>query len=220
MSTRARNATRKLVGRKTRSTAGILLVLVVAVFLTGCGGDDGAERSAQDATKADMLPAGYAAASADTSPAEMPGDATVEAPQDVASDGSWSEAQDPARDLTQDTARDAAQGAPDMEPGATATGQPAADWPAEPASTATPTTERDLGPYWLHLGSFRETANAQRRLDEVAAAGVSVILTVATVDGVTYHRVCVPNLKDMDAAYDLGERLRRELGLKYLVWKD
>ena len=220
MSTSARNAIRNLAGQKMGGAAGILLLLVVTVMLTGCGGDDDAERSTQGATKADMLPAGYATTSADTSPTEVPGDVVVETPVDVAGEGSFGAAQNSASDLSQDTASGAAQGTPDREPVATATGQPAAQWPSEPASTASPTTERDLGPYWLHLGSFRETANAQRRLDEVAGVGVSAILTVATVDGVTYHRVCVPNLKDMDAAYDLGERLRRELGLKYLVWKD
>ena len=220
MSASARNATRNLVGRKMGGSAGILLLLVVTVLLPGCGGDDGAERSAQGGTKADMLPAGYATASVDTSPAEVPDDATVAALVDAASDGSFGAAQEPASDQSQDTERGTTQSAPDMEPAATATGRPAADWPSEPASTASPTTERDIGPYWLHLGSFREMANAQRRLDEVTAAGVPAILTVAIVDGVTYHRVCVPNLPDMDAAYDLGERLRRELGLKYLVWKD
>ncbi|MCB1184524.1 SPOR domain-containing protein, partial [bacterium] len=50
--------------------------------------------------------------------------------------------------------------------------------------------------------------------------GYAPVMEVATLGGQTYHRVVLPGLADRAAAERLGERLRAELGITYLIRRD
>lgn len=102
--------------------------------------------------------------------------------------------------------------------------RPAPASPAPRPSTAEPVPfaagTRDLGPYCLQVGAFRNPAYAEERYLSLATRGLHAVIETATVDGVLYHRVCVPNLPDRSAARRLGDTLAAEHGFAYLIRKE
>jgi cell division protein FtsN len=100
------------------------------------------------------------------------------------------------------------------------TDRAAAPSPRGDVPHATTTAAESLGPYCLQLGSFRNPAYAEQRLARLSDSGVHAVIEVATVEGITYHRVCVPNLPDLAAAQRLGDTLYSEYGFAYLVRKE
>jgi cell division protein FtsN len=184
-----------------------VLACVLAVTTAGCGGGD--DESAQTAS-----------AESDsrwTAPVPAVAGDTLAVATDSLSGGSAviADPSDPARQTAA------------VPPGAETT--PAPDDAGPVAKTAPPggvtgpramTAPVDLGPYCLQVGSFRRTLNAERRLARLAESGVNAFIEVATVGGLRYHRVCVPNLPDQAAARRLGDTLYAEYGFAYLIRKE
>lgn len=183
---------RDLCGRPRRlpCATAALLLLGLGLVVAGCGGGD--EERAQPATdhSSDQWSAPLPAAVVDT---------PLVAEADSAAAGGYGE-------------------------------QPAAIPPAEPpAAAAAPAAAEpvrvvagadDLGPYCLQVGSFRQVANADQRLARLSESGVHAVIETATVGGMRYHRVCVPNLPDQTAARRLGDTLYAEYGFAYLIRKE
>jgi len=115
-----------------------------------------------------------------------------------------------------------------QEPVSTGTAPPQ---PEPPAARQTPAdseklppsagrTRSDfLGPYCLQMGSFKSRNRAEQLAVELRNAGYAVEIVEATVGGILYHRVYLPNLPTRSDAEQLGERLKRSHGHDYLVRK-
>ena len=178
--------------------AAALLLLGLGLVVVGCGGGD--EERAQPATdhSSDQWSAPLPAAVIDTS--------LVAETDSAAADGSGEQ---PAEIPPAEPPAAAAVPAGAAQP------PPAAAEPVRVVAGAD-----DLGPYCLQVGSFRQVANAERRLARLSESGVHAVIETATVGGRRYHRVCVPNLPDQTAARRLGDTLYAEYGFAYLIRKE
>jgi len=106
--------------------------------------------------------------------------------------------------------------APTVPPASQPASPPA---PSPPPKVAAPAAA-GYGPYCLQVGSFRQRERAERRLTELAPAGLHLKIVEATVSGQRYWRVYVPNLETRSDATRLGERLKERFGFDYLVRKE
>lgn len=120
------------------------------------------------------------------------------------------------------TALDAA--APAAEPAAeTAAPQTIAPAGEQPRRTEPPRTTDVArkpapgGAFSLQLGSFRSLDNARRLVGRVEALGYAPVLESVVIGGETHHRVVLRGLPDRAEAAAVGERLRSELGITYLI---
>lgn len=74
------------------------------------------------------------------------------------------------------------------------------------------------GPYQVWLGSFQSRDNAQRRVRELAGAGVQAeIIPVDTPNAGQVFRVRVGFFRDVNAARHFGDAMQRELDIQYWV---
>ncbi len=73
------------------------------------------------------------------------------------------------------------------------------------------------GTYSLQLGSFRSAENARAEAERIAALGHAPVVEVASLGGQTYHRVVLRGLADRNEAERLGENIRSQLGITYLI---
>ena len=73
------------------------------------------------------------------------------------------------------------------------------------------------GTYSLQLGSFTNLGNARLQADRIKALGYSPVIEETVLAGETYHRVMLPKVGDMAEASRLGELIRSELDIAYLV---
>jgi cell division septation protein DedD len=102
------------------------------------------------------------------------------------------------------------------EPAVTGT-KPQAGQSRSATAGGLPAAASDYGPYCLQLGSFRHLQAAQKLAGELAAANLQAAIVEAEVNGELFHRVWVPHLESREDAARLGERLKAELGISYLV---
>ena len=168
----------------------LLLCMLVAASL-GCGSDDTVEQASGE-TASRLVPA------TDT------GDEVAQA--DMAG---GSPMLDPVQQVSPET---------ETGPGVDVAPVPAQepDLPAEdvsPPGGAVP----DGDEYCLLVGSFRNRDNAESRARQLATDGVRADIVSASVDGVTHHRVRICGLNGAEDARRLGEHLRMDLGIDYLV---
>lgn len=87
----------------------------------------------------------------------------------------------------------------------------------EAVSPPRPTITHTGGSYSLQLGSFGKIEGAERRVAALRTLGYAPVIETATVTGQTYHRVFLRGLPDQAAAEALGEQLRSEMGITYLI---
>lgn len=80
-----------------------------------------------------------------------------------------------------------------------------------------PSFNRIIAPYSLQLGSFTTAAAAQEKSSQLQSLGHTPTIEQAEVNGQLYHRLFIRGLKDRQTAENLGQELRRDLGLNYLV---
>lgn len=73
------------------------------------------------------------------------------------------------------------------------------------------------GDYSLQLGSFRSAENARRQADRLRELGYEPELEVASLGGQTYHRVVLRGFPERAEAERLGEHIRSQLGITYLI---
>jgi cell division septation protein DedD len=73
------------------------------------------------------------------------------------------------------------------------------------------------GAFSLQLGSFRSLDNARRLVGRVENLGYAPVLESVVIGGETHHRVVLRGLPDRAEAASVGERLRSELGITYLI---
>ena len=73
------------------------------------------------------------------------------------------------------------------------------------------------GSFSLQLGSFSSADNARVQAERIQQLGYRAAVEVATLGGQTYHRVVLRGLADRNEAERLGERIRSELGITYLI---
>lgn len=73
------------------------------------------------------------------------------------------------------------------------------------------------GAYSLQLGSFTNLGNARQQADRIRALGYSPVIEETVLAGETYHRVMLEKVGDMAEASRLGELIRSELDIAYLV---
>lgn len=71
--------------------------------------------------------------------------------------------------------------------------------------------------YSLQLGSFTNLGNARQQADRIKALGYAPVIEKTVLAGETYHRVMLPKVGDMAEASRLGELIRSELDIAYLV---
>ncbi len=73
------------------------------------------------------------------------------------------------------------------------------------------------GGYSLQLGSFRSVDNARAQVERIQGLGLKPTVEVATLGGQTYHRVVLHGPADRSEAERLGEHIRSQLGITYLI---
>jgi len=177
----------------------IVLLLGVALLITvGCGGGGEDQQAAQPPQA--LVPAHMAT---DT--------ANVEAVV----------AEEPAADAADVAATDSDQAALSTP----SAGSSAAGTDSQPGQTADAATDVPVGdsqvhtggPFSLQLGSFRKAENARDLANRIRELGYVPVIETATPGGVTYHRVFLRGLPDRPTAEQLGERLRSELKITYLI---
>ena len=175
------------------------MMLVALLLVAGCGGGDKEEAPPTPATRS-MVPAGT-----DTTQA-APGDSTLAAT-------GLDEMADPVGDpMDAAVAQDSPATSPRVQETLT-TGS--ATPPAKARTTAQPAVSG--GDFSLQVGSFQERSNADNLAARIKNLGHTARVESAVVSGVTYHRVFVRGLADRTAAENLGEELRAQLGINYLV---
>jgi hypothetical protein len=194
--------------RKWPAAAWIGVLTAAVLFAAGCGGET--ETGSDQSRRSDLVPESV-------SPAD--GGVTAQA-DSLAEAGAGTLAElEPAGGEA--TTPPASPEAPVGEAGASQLPEvvpavPPAGYRAPGSAAGGPVGQ---GPYCVQVGAFRDAERAQQRRDQVVEFGLTAVLDEAKVDGVTYHRVIVPNLADLPTANNLADRLRRELGVEALVRK-
>jgi cell division septation protein DedD len=174
----------------------ILVVAAALVLIAGCGGQEESEPPAQSSLPG-MVPAR--------------GDSNATGTLRAAAGDS----QGPGTSLTtgvQDSiaAEKAAlrPTAPESQTGATA---------AARSPFHRPQVRSGEGSFGLQLGSFRSVENAQAQAERLRKLGYKPVLEVASLGGQTYHRVVLRGLPDRAEAERLGEHIRSQTGITYLI---
>jgi cell division septation protein DedD len=83
--------------------------------------------------------------------------------------------------------------------------------PARQAATAS------AGPFSLQLGSFTNVDNARKQGDRIRGLGHDPVIEASSLGGQIYHRVMLKGFRNQSEATRLGEKIRSELGIAYLV---
>jgi cell division septation protein DedD len=177
------------------AAAPILLLLCLLLPALGCGEkepESTGERSLR------LTPADAVADSAAVADSSAVGPAAAEAPAEAA-------AAQPAETLKRSDTPAAA--APEVDT-AGSNSNPFTRTAAAPAAG---------GPYSLQLGSFAKQDNARKQAERLRGLGYKPAVEVAVLGGQTYHRVFLRGLADQDSARQLGEKIRAETGISYLV---
>jgi cell division septation protein DedD len=73
------------------------------------------------------------------------------------------------------------------------------------------------GPYSLQLGSFTNVDNARRQAERIRGLGLEPVIEASNLGGQIYHRIMLKGFAGMNEASRLGEKIRTELGIAYLV---
>ena len=186
--------TRRRPGRN-RFLTGMISGLICCLTLAGCGsGDNEPPADADQQARPAQMPETVAPVVADTAAVQAGADTTTDAIETT------------------------------TEPAAAEAGTSAEAAASSPATVATtqaapppPPTTSVHGPFSLQLGSFRNQVNAERLADQVRRQGCTPTIETADPGGVRHYRVFVRGLADRAAAEDLGETLRTDLGLTYLI---
>jgi DedD protein len=185
----------------TTSRAAMALLLILALsLLAGCGGKDEAEAPAEETSRA-MVPA------ASDRPDSTVGEGLATYPETATEAGGTSNAGG-----VQDA--DGSAGATLQASKSVATQRAVAE--AE-KSTQAPQVVESAGTISLQLGSFRSAENARAEVKRIAALGHLPVVEVASLGGQTYHRVVLRGLADRNEAERLGENIRSQLGITYLI---
>ena len=171
-----------------------VVIAALAALAAGCGGDKEPAPDANQSSRS-MVPAGLDTAAVDSLTAAMPADV------DAASRGT-----DDGEVRAAIKSSDTAPAAAGPSGAAQARGQTA---PARVTDTG--------GGYTVQLGSFARETNAEALAARVKELGYRPVVEVATLGGQTYHRVVLGGLSDRNEAERLGEHIRSELGITYLV---
>ena len=191
------------VNRETFCRRGLLaLALILLAAVAGCGGDKEADVSPIQ-SKA-MVPTGTSSVAA--------GDSLV--PGETGMD--WEE----GADLPDDGNPEAA-----VEVGSSLVGGvrpvelPAADQTGQRVEGVSLDLDSAVpgGRYILQLGSFQNRAYAEKRSDQIRAAGFEPVIQTVDLAGVDYHRVLVRGISDRAAATAIGEELQSRLDITYLI---
>jgi cell division septation protein DedD len=197
-------------GRGIGAEALAILIVVAAVTLAGCGGGGDDKTQATAAQKLpdssggqEAWPAADDTVTMVTEPADSGARSSPAAKSaGVSSPSSGGSAADAARGLISTPAR--------SEPKATTSGIP---------TGSTAGAARNYGPYVLQLGSFRSQEHARQRSAELAAAGWQADVVDGVVEKQVYYRVWIGRLPSKEEAIRLGERVKAEMGIPYLVRK-
>ncbi|MDX2474800.1 MAG: SPOR domain-containing protein [Candidatus Krumholzibacteria bacterium] len=193
--------TAQMYRNSTTSRAAIVLLLILTMsLLAGCGGKDEAEAPAEETSQA-MVPAttDQPDSTAGAGLATYPETAT--GPEGTSSAGGVQNA-------------DGSAGATLQASKSAAASRTAAE---VKKSTQAPQVVESAGTFSLQLGSFRSAENARAEAERIAALGHSVVVEVASLGGQTYHRVVLRGLADRNEAERLGENIRSQLGITYLI---
>ncbi len=216
-------------------------ILICGIGISGCGKSEEAPQKQnstqtramvpgtvgqQDASSADGqsgTPAAGTAASGTVTPAEHP---AGQQPDQNTHLQSAQDALNTARNIARDTAAPpAAPSSSDVrqpeQPGRISPPAP----PTRPASpTASPTRTAPPAPpipgngrFSLQLGSYKTAAYAEKKAQELRVQGHPATVERADVWGRIYYRVFIRGLADRTSAEILGDELRVEMGLDYLV---
>ena len=184
----------------------LILILGVAatVVLSGCGGGESEEAATQQKPRTLVPGAESDSAAADTS-AVINMEGAYEAGTLSGAEG-VSEDPAPERKDTLDTG-DEIKATP--APANTQPSRSSADSPKEKSGSG--------GAYSLQLGSFTNLDNARKQVDRISALGYSPVIEESNLGGQVYHRVMLLGVGDMAEASRLGEHIRSELDIAYLV---
>lgn len=91
---------------------------------------------------------------------------------------------------------------------------------AEPGADANVSTETDPeGTYFLQVGSFQESEQADRMKAEVSLLGLDVDIQTVTVSGQRWHRVRIGPYSD-PKKLGAAQRRLRDNGIDYLVLRE
>ena len=77
----------------------------------------------------------------------------------------------------------------------------------EISQNQTPPTQRNRGPYFLQVGSFRKPTDADSQKAKLALLGVVAQIQAVTVDGNTWHRVRVGPIESARETDSMRRRL-------------
>jgi len=80
-----------------------------------------------------------------------------------------------------------------------------------------PQVPSGAGAFSLQLGSFRSANNARVQAERINEMGYFPVIEVASLAGQTYHRVMLHGLPDRNESERLGELIRSQLGITYLI---
>jgi len=89
---------------------------------------------------------------------------------------------------------------------------------SQPRQPVAPPPKADTGSYLLQIGSFRRSTDADSQKAKLALLGIQARVSVAQVNGVTYHRVISGPYPGKQAAEQTREKLSRN-GLKSFATK-
>ncbi len=184
-----------------RRVAIFLCLAVVLTALGGCGKDDNNEAAPAEST-------------AQAQPRAM-----VPATTDSAATDSLTgagEMENPAEAGTATGAHESVT----ADEGALAATKPTGDQSTE-TKVSSPFNRTQVlatdGAFSLQLGSFSNADNAQNQVKRIGDLGYTTTVEVASLGGQTYHRVVLRGLADRNEAERLGEEIRSQLGITYLI---
>ncbi len=188
-------------GQLKRMLVIALSVVIAAGLLAGCGGKDEPEPAAQAKQPVGMVPV----------------EKGLEAGQ-TAADTAATAGSD-ARETGTSATGGVLQAPATVEAAlkSTATKAEVSDDSAARNPLSRPQLSNGTGAYSLQLGSFRSEENAWAQVLRIQELGYKPTVEVASLAGQTYHRVVLRGLADRNEAERLGEHVRSELGITYLI---
>jgi len=176
----------------------LLWAICALVLAVGCGGKDEPEPAPQPDSEA-MVPVAAGSTLAGSAVIDTVAAAVTATTEPVGT--STSESVSPVVSTKETATRSRAESAPEAV--------------SDPSSRTH--VDHPAGDYSLQLGSFRSADNARARAERINTLGYTPAVEVATLGGQTYHRVVLRGLGDRDAAERIGEKIRSQLGITYLI---